>query len=287
LIDGFLLSREVMDCTRATLKDYRSRLGLLNRFICQEFPGVSLLEVNRQHIESYLISLKNGQRSPWTVRTTYRAIKAFYRWMVEEELIQVSPLAKIKTPRADKLRKPLLTPEQRDLLLAACPPHTFVGARTQAQLWLLWTSGMRIGELATIELKNMDRDRNRIKVYGKGRKERYVTFSPRAKKAVWRYLQYRKDPYPVLWVTKQGTPLRFNGVDVGIRRAYERAGFKVKDRCHVFRRSWVCRRIRQGANLQDLKLAGGWESLSTLEIYAASIENEEAVDALNRMPDND
>lgn len=279
LIGGFLLSRTVMECTDRTLNDYRARLWQFHRFVSRAFPQVSLAEVQRRHIESYLAWLKENGRASWTLRTIYRALKAFYNWMLEEELIKASPLAKIKPPRTPKIRKPFIGEEQRDQLLRICPVTSFMGARSNAMIWLLWSTGMRISELAGLQLASMDWERDRLKLFGKGRKERYVPFSKEAKRAVWRYLAYRNDDLPDLWLTEEQTPLHSPSVREAINRIYERAGVKVKDVCHIFRRSWAYRNIKNGVPTKFVQLVGGWESVTTLERYVEAMDSEEALGA--------
>lgn len=277
LIRGFALSREVQDCSPQTLRDYRSRLGMFHRYVVGHFPGVSLLHIQRRHIEAYIVDLRDRGRAPWTLRTNYRVLRAFYAWAIEEQFIADSPLQHIKPPRVPKLGKDFLTEAERDRLLRVCPLRRFTGARNAAIVWLLWTTGMRLGELAGLAVEDLYWDKGWIKVLGKGRKERYVPFLPDAKRAIWRYQVFRRDALPNLWLTEERTPLHVEGINSVLDRVYKRAGVEVKDKAHVFRRSWAARNLRAGRSVKDIQLAGGWESVRALEGYVRAMRVEDAL----------
>ena len=278
LINGFLLSRSVMDCTPATLKDYKLRLNQFNRYLFANSPGLPLVQVERRHIEAYLMDIKGKGRASWTLRTQYRCLSAFYRWMIEEQFIDNSPLFHMRLPKVPKVGKAFLTETQRDRLLSFCPLSTFVGSRTAAMIWLLWTTGMRLSELTGLQISDLDNQGNKIRVFGKGRKERYVPYSKEAKKAVWRYTAYRADTLPQLWLTEERKPMKSAGVQEAFDRIYKRADIHVKDICHIFRRTWAMRQLKAGVPIRYVQIIGGWENLSTMETYVRAMQTEEALD---------
>lgn len=278
LIRGFLLSRQVMECSDRTLGDYESRLGQFQKCL----SDISLTAVTRQDIEGYLMWLKEHGRASWTLRTNYRVLKAFYNWLVEEEFIEVSPLLRIKPPRVPKLGKPFIGEQERDLLLDCCDVRSFYGARAAAMVWLLWGTGMRLSELAGLEIDDLDWDWGpkkcgRIRVFGKGRRERYTEFPKEAKHAVWRYLTHRTDGLAQLWVTPGGIPLEPDGVRHVVVRLYGKAGLQVKDVCHVFRRSWAMRNLKAGIPVKYVQLVGGWSNMSVLDSYVQAMTSEDAL----------
>lgn len=278
LLSGFILSRQVMDCTDATLRDYKSRLRQFLRFLYAYKEGMSLIQVERQHIESYLVTFREEGRSSYTLKTQYRCLKAFYTWLVTEQFIKESPLKNIKPPRVPKRSKPFITEEQFQALLSFCPISTYLGARNAATLWLLWTTGMRLSELTNLKVSDLDTERNRIKIFGKGRKERYVPYSKEAIIAIWRYMKFRNDSLPQLWLSEERKPIKAEGIRIAITRLNQRAGIKSKDVIHIFRRSWAWRNLKAGVPVRYIQLVGGWESLSTMEIYVRAMQVEEALD---------
>ncbi len=280
LLDGFLISREANECTEATLRDYRTRLTLFLTFISCQYPDLALADVQRVHVEHYLLHLKERGRASWTLRTHYRALCAFYNWLHQNELIARSPLVHVRPPRVPKTCKAFLTAEQYQQLLAVCPAERFSYCRTKAMLTLLWNTGIRFSELAGLKLEDLDFRGRRIKVYGKGRRERFVPFNAEARKAIWRYLAYRDDALPHVWITEERTPLTPSGLTIAIRRAHKRAGIQEKDCVHIFRRTWAVRLILMGVPLKLIQILGGWESVTTLETYVAAIDSELALASL-------
>lgn len=282
LLEGFLLSREVMECTDRTLSDYKVRLGQFIRFLDSFYPTLTLADVQRSHVEYYLMWLKNNGRKPWTLRTSYRALHAFYNWMLEEDLVSASPLAKMKVPKVPKVGRPFLSEGQLRQLLDVCSLNRFTGARSAAMIWLLWGTGMRFTELGQLMLTDLDWGKERIRVFGKGRKERYVEFPDQARRAVWRYLQFRQDDLPELWLTEERTPLQLAGVRHALIRIYERAGLKVKDHFHIFRRTWAMRKIDEGVPQKYIMLIAGWEDPDTMDKYVRAMDSEMALDAMKK-----
>ena len=130
-----------------------------------------------------------------------------------------------------------------------------------------------------LQRADLDFDRGRIRVLGKGRKERLVPFTREAKRAVWRYMTYRKDDHPALWLTEERTHLGLEGVNSTLDRLYTRADVQVKDKAHVFRRSWAARNLRAGIPMKDVQLIGGWESVTVLEDYVRAMTSEDALGA--------
>jgi site-specific recombinase XerD len=271
------LSREAQDCRPSTLRDYQGRLSQYAKFLEEKHHGVALGEVNRQHVEGYIIWLRDNGRKPWTVRTNYRALKAFYNWMVEDDLIPVSPMVKIRPPKTPKIGKEFLAPKQFAQLLRQCNLKTFIGARNASILMILWATGMRRSELVGLMLDDLDWRGGKIRVMGKGRKERYTPFTDDAKQIVWRYMSYRKDSYPNLWLTEEREPLQDGGLATAVNRIYQYAGISVKDTCHVFRRSWAMRNLKAGIPIKHIQLVGGWESVTTLEGYVRAMTSDDAL----------
>lgn len=166
-------------------------------------------------------------------------------------------------------------------MLRVCPLSVFTGARNAAMIWLLWTTGMRREELAKLKVEDLDWGNSRIRVFGKGRKERWVPFTKDAKKALWRYLKYRGEDLPQLWLTEGRRPASMWMVVSAMRRVVERAELQgqVKDVHHIFRRTWAMRNLKAGVPIKFVQLVGGWESVVTLECYVRAMESEDALSA--------
>jgi len=280
-LEGFLLSRRIEGCSPATLSTYRYRLSRFLRFVEQTAPGIRISDITRSHIEVYLLILKENARAPEYIRSVFVEIRTFFNWCQEEQIVTKSPALNIKPPKIPKIAKPFLTETQRDHLLAYCPPTTFLGARGSAVIWLLWTTGMRFGELVGLMLNDLDWNHQKIRVVGKGSKERWVPFIRNAQRPVNGYLKLRTDRHSSLWVSEEGKPMTYSGMDSWTKRLAVRSGIKkdIKDLHHIFRRTWAMRQLRAGVPIKYVQLVGGWESVTTLERYVKAMDSEEALGA--------
>jgi len=262
-----------------TLKAYRFRIG--HFFLFLDGRVSSPRDISHADIDRYLLHFRQLGRSPHYIHSNFRALRTFFNWCVAEGFVQKeqSPMRNMKPPRLPRKGKPFISEAERDRLLHLCPASTFMGARSTAIISLFWSTGMRSQELANLKLEDLDWDRNRIRVFGKGSKERYVPFVKGSKKAIWRYLSYRSDDYPALWVTEERRPATKWAIVSATRRLIDHAGLDIKDMHHIFRRSWAMRNLKAGVPIKYVQLIGGWESVTTLEQYVRAMESEDALEA--------
>lgn len=270
----FLLSRKVENCSKATIDTYDRRIS---QFLV--FAKKPLTQIERSDVDLYLLSLREKKLSPHYVESCYRSLRAFFNWLVDEDMLPQSPMRNIKRPKTPKFTKEFLSEAQYLRLLAVCPIKDYQGIRNRAWLTLLWSTGARFSELANLKLGDLDWQQNRIRVFGKGAKERYVPFTQDAQKAVYKYLAVRPEQYLELWVTEERKPLKPTGLRKITRTLFERAEVKVKDLHHIFRRSWAMRNIRAGIPTKYIALVGGWSSINMLEHYVAAMTSEDAIGA--------
>ncbi len=194
--------------------------------------------------------------------------------------MDVAPTAKIKAPKVPKLIKPEISRLQVDWLLSLCPASTFIGSRRQAMFIVLKTSGMRARELSGLKVVDLDFEHDRIKVWGKGSKERHVPFEKEAQRAVGRWLRQREIDSRAVWTIPDGSPMAYGGIQKDLQRMFDRAfSGDLQDPCHIFRRTWALDMLRDGVDLNTLRILGGWESLDViLKHYAPLIESEDALE---------
>ena len=129
------------------------------------------------HIRRYLLTFKDRLK-PYNFYDYFRSIKRFFNWLVDEGVLSVSPMANMKAPRVPKvLIQPLSVDDIRSLL-ALCDKNTFLGVRNWAILLVFIETGLRLAELANIQIKDIDFNRGVIKVMGKGARERVVAIQP-------------------------------------------------------------------------------------------------------------
>jgi len=276
----YLLDREASRCSPRTIRDYRSRL-----LAFLEFSKKQVKDIDRNDVRLYILSMEHRKLSPFYIKSTYKCLLAFFNWLLAEGMLKESPMANLKAPRMpQRLGKGFISEREFQRLLAVCDTRNFRGYRSQAWLWLLWSTCCRFSELADLDIDNLNWNSDCIRVIGKGDKERVVPFTKPAKKAMLRYLRERevvfpRDNHSCLWLSDRGTPLEPVGLASLTRRLFDRAGVEVKDIHHVFRRTFVMRNLKAGISEEFIKLVGGWSSLSMVDYYSRGMTSEDAMGA--------
>ena len=141
--------------TPATVKFFRKEVGQFIRWLEEQGHSLNPQEVTSIHVLGHLEDTKERGLAPRSVRSRLQAISTTFRWAVEWDIVKENPAARIKPPKVPKTRKPFLKPEAFAKLLELCPLNSLVGARRQAMLWLLATSGIRQRELTLLQLDDL------------------------------------------------------------------------------------------------------------------------------------
>src|SRR6266571_6854736 len=233
VLSQFLLDCEIRGRTGHTLKWYAQRLGLFIRVMLQEYGVSELEEVKIGHLRQFVqlllgtkawanslhVATQERNLSPITVRGYVRAVKRFFRWCVDEELLSSSPASRLAQPKAPAYLTPAFTPEHIERMLGRCDLSTPLGFRDYVLLLLLLDTGMRVSELCNLKVSDVH-DRY-VKVFGKGRKEREIGIHPEVSKLLWKYIhKYRRpsDPDEQALFIGRGQPLHIIGVQDIIKR---------------------------------------------------------------------
>ena len=276
LLSAHLQYHSIEGSTEDTLKHKKKEIGLFLRYL--EKQGHSMLpgDVTLFDVMGHLEELKLRGLAAASIHTRRRALHAWFAWMVDWEIISANPVSKVKAPRLPKVRKPFLTEAHFQKLLDLCPLSTLVGSRRASILWLLATTGMRRKELYMLGRNDLDWERGEIRViHGNGQKERRVPFLQEAQRPMLRYLNNRRDGHECVWVSEEGLPLGYHGLGQDISRLFERAGISIKDKFHIFRRTFAAHAVRQGVPRQYTQAIAGWSSSQMLDRYTAAMEAEE------------
>lgn len=277
-LKAFLLSCKVDDLSPATLKDYEQKIGAFVSF-CSKISGTRVppSEVTVNHVRMFLLKLQDRCK-PHSIHDYYGCVKRFFNWMVAEGTLEHNPMKNIRPPKYPKeLISPFKVDHIKDMLLL-CGQDKFLGIRNRAIILTFLDTGLRLSELASIQLDNLDFDRGLIKVMGKGAKERVVGIGKTAQKALLKYLLIRRDDHPCLWVTEEQKPMQFRGIQIMIRRLGKRAGLKnVRCSPHTFRHTFGTRAMLNGASEREVQLLLGHSSDRMTKRYTATITSENVV----------
>jgi len=261
---------------------YNRRLGLL-RFLdwCSERgigrPG----ELTRVVLERYQKSLAGYRKDdgrPLGLQTQENYlvdVRGFCRWMARAKAILYDPSAELELPRlSDRVPRGILTPQEVERVLAAPDAATLQGLRDRAMIEVLYSTGMRRGELARLAISDLDFERGTVLIReGKYRKDRVVPIGERALLWVEKYLEEVRPEYLTppdegyLFLTRLGKPFVPNGVSETVSKAVKASGISKKVSAHAFRHSCATAMLEGGADIRFIQQMLGHASLTTTQIY--------------------
>lgn len=201
-------------------------------------------------------------------------IKAFYKYLLVEDILQEDPTELLETPKLDRKIPEVLTYEEIQRLMAAIDLSEPHGLRNRAMLETLYACGLRVSELINLRISSLYLDVGFIKVTGKNDKERLVPIGEEAVKhigfyveGVRRHLKIKKDSENVLFLNRRGSKLSRIMVFLIIKELAKLAGIEKNISPHTFRHSFATHLIEGGADLKAVQDMLGHESITTTEIY--------------------
>lgn len=295
VFDGALDSfRRWMDANlRATktMQGYLLATRHFHHFLVTHALPTQLKQIRQQQIEMWLVSLRSspsasGQPLRISSINNYQGgLKAFFTWCVEEELVDRSPMARIRKGREDKTPPEILREEDVKKLLKACEGKGFTARRDMALMRLWLATGIRRAEITGIRVTDVDLDHRVIRVTGKNRESRDVRIGRKAVVALDRYLQVRRKhrcaEEPQLWLGNFG-PLGYPGIYCALRRRAATAGI-AHVHPHMWRHLMAHRYLHAGGGEVNLKSLMGWKSDAMLSRYGASMIASRARDEYDRL----
>lgn len=211
-----------------------------------------------------------------TIDNIRRNISSFFSWLEEEDYILKSPMRRIHKIKTKKTVKNIISDEEIERLRDSCD-----NIRDTAMVDLLYSTGIRVGELVRLNREDINFAERECVVFGKGDKERRVYFDAKAKIHLEEYLQSRTDSNPALFVTldKPYDRLKISGVEIRLRQLGRRLKIE-KIHPHKFRRTMATRAIDKGMPIEQVQKILGHSQIDTTMQYA--IVNQNNVKASHR-----
>jgi len=255
-----------------TLEAYSRDIG---RFL--EFAGASgvpsPLAVNPEHVTAYLGALRGQGLSPASVNRKLAAIRGFYKYLLREARVEENPLARVETARTWMRLPGALSRDEMESLLAQPAEASPSGIRDRAILELLYATGIRVSELATLTLNRLNRQMGFLVAVGKGRKERIVPVGQSALGWLGRYIEQarpvflKKKTSNALFLNRSGEGFTRQGLWKLIKKYAKMAGLERKVHPHTFRHSFATHLLEGGADLRSVQIMLGHADISTTQIY--------------------
>ena len=222
-------------------------------------------KVTTENMREYLSDYqKINNCSNVTVDNVRRNISSFFSWLEEEDYILKSPMKRIHKIKTKKAVKTVISDEGIERLRDHCTE-----CRDLAMIDLLYSTGMRVGELVNLNIEDIDLERRECVVYGKGDKERRVYFDAKAKVHLKSYIESRQDTNAALFVTLNAPHkrLKISGVEIRIRELGRSIDLE-RIHPHKFRRTMATRAIDKGMPIEQVQKILGHSQIDTTMQYA-------------------
>lgn len=233
-----------------------------------DFIKKDLLLVDKKDIEKYIRSLNKSSK---TISHVISSLKSFYNYYMRMGNINSNPTDEIDRPKIEKKIPEFLTLEEVSSLLNFKVNNEFE-ARNKAILELLYSSGLRISELTSLELSNIDLDECLVRVMGKGSKERIVPLGDYAIEALKEYIYFyrpmlNKNNSSYIFLNSRGGILSRQFIFKVIKEECIKKGIRKNVSPHTLRHTFATHLLKNGADLRIIQELLGHENLSTTQIY--------------------
>ncbi len=264
------------NASQHTVISYRADLELFVDFARSQGVAEAFFEnITSSLIRSYLAAMKKHGYARTTIARRIAVLRSFFRFLCREEVIEGNPFSAIHTPKLEK-RLPSFLDTLEITELLQLPAKDRAGYRDAAILEVLYASGLRVGELVGLSLKDIDEVSGYILVYGKGAKERIVPVGKTALAALKTYLEHsrpffyakcRTGAHQALFVNSKGGPLTDRSVRRIVANYVEELALKKKVSPHTLRHTFATHLLNNGADLRSVQEMLGHVNLSTTQLY--------------------
>ena len=263
-----------------SIEAYIIDLTKLIKYIESVDSSLTVNQVTTEHIRGLMEQLIKANMSTRSQARILSGIKAFFRFLLLEEVIEKDPSNVLATPKIARRYPVILTVEEIERIIASVDMSKLEGYRNRAIIETLYSCGLRVSEVTELKMSNMFFESGYIKVEGKGSKERLVPIGAKAVSDINHYIEhYRrtmvnaKGNEDILFLNRSGKKLSRITIFSIIKAAVKNAGIDKVVSPHTFRHSFATHLIQGGANVRAVQEMLGHESILTTEVYT-HIDNE-------------
>lgn len=230
-------------------------------------------EVGKKDIISFLAWEMDGGATYATVARSLSSIKSFYKFMVMENYLTINPTTDLETPKIKRKLPQVLSIEEVDKLLEQCNVMLPLGLRDRAMLELMYGTGLRVSELLSLQIDDINFTAGFLRCLGKGRKERIIPVNNSSILWVERYLGHARNTLlkgrqeRSMFLNAHGRPLTRQGFFKLLSQYAEKSGIQKEITPHTLRHSFATHLLENGADLRAVQEMLGHADISTTQIY--------------------
>ena len=249
-----------------TVKSYGTDLKEFYDFVCDQKIDIDL-------VRKYLRKLYEKKYSNRTISRKVSSLKSYFKYLESEGIIKNNFMRLISNPKLEKTLPNYLNYEDLEKLLSFPDRSNKYGLRDALILEMLYSSGIRVSELANMKLSDINFKERKILILGKGNKERYVYYGSKCAELIDKYLKLDHGNSPYLLIGKRSDKLNEREIRKIVTETAKKAGISIHVTPHTLRHTYATHMLNDGADLKSVGDLLGHESLSTTQIYT-HVSNE-------------
>lgn len=256
-----------------TLTAYQADLYEFTEFVKVQYGDTDLASINHGVVRSWLAQLKEQGLTAKSLNRKISTLKSFFKYLLKNGIIDISPMAKVISPKIGKRLPVFVKEEETQLLLDSLNSSTENWRSLNARMiiTILYATGLRLSELINLKEKQVDFARLQIKVLGKGNKERIIPLSDKLINSIREYQQLKRKEFEtyedVLLVSEKGKKLYPKYAYLIVNQYLGKSSTLDKKSPHVLRHSFATHLMNNGADLNAVKELLGHSSLAATQVY--------------------
>lgn len=271
-IEQFLRYLEVeKNASEHTVKNYREDLdqfaAFLEKFAKDALKQVRLEDIDHFMIRRYVVGLQGHEYAKRSVARKLATLRSFFKYLIREEVIKADPMSGVSSPKLNKPLPKFLDVNEVARLIESADTVDLSGLRDRAIMEVLYSGGIRVSELVSLESGDVDIVGEVIKVRGKGKKERLAPIGGKAADALTAYLKARNSGEKAVFLNRSGTRMTARSVERMLEKYLKKAAIDKKISPHALRHTFATHMLDAGANLRVVQELLGHKNLSTTQIY--------------------
>jgi integrase/recombinase XerD len=249
----------------------------ISRFVSFQ-PEASLKSITPSDIREFLLSLHNQGLSSRSIARSLSSLKSFFKYLVEESLIGENPVETLETPKIWRKLPHTLSLSEVESLLNQPNTETPLGLRNKAMLEVLYATGVRVSELISLELNDLNLEVGFIRSYGKGGKERVIPLGEVAQSYLKVYLEQsrprlvKNKSLPALFISRRKMPMTRQAFWKILKQYALKANISVPASPHTLRHAFATHLLERGADLRSVQQMLGHSDISTTQIYTHVVQ---------------